>query len=726
MLIIKLKKRLRAYLCINIRQIIIPMAKSLSYLYYSGVSMASYLLRAFTLNLILIAGLQASLNRVEIEHYSKVLDGKPFGLVGPYEQFIGTLYFSVDPSNEINDAVTDIELAPLNNLNQVEFSANFTLIKPIDAKKGNRTLLFGTSNRGSRRLLTFFNHGNAPGQRWDAPIPETAENYGDGFLMNQGFSLLWVGWQFDTPVTRIGGSRSFVPQATNIDQPITGLVRSDFTIGPNYENPDSPADVFDRTLADRNHVPYPVSDPDSELNVLTVRDTREGERRVIPRSQWDFARIENGLVIADHNRIYLSTGFEPYKIYEVVYVAQDPQIIGLGLAAIRDAVSSLKYDGFEDLNVGSDDLQHAIGFGLSQPGRTLRTFLYDGFNQDEEGRKVFDGIMSHIAGAARGSFNIRFGQASRDAHPYLNFYYPTDIFPFSDVAQTDPLTGETDGLLMNVPEHLMPKLYNSFSSYEYWGRAVSLLHTDPDGERDVDTIDSARVYHFAGAQHLPVSFPPQQSNGQLPNNPNDFSWMMRSLLVAMQNWVAHDIPAPESVVPKIADGTLVPHTEVNFIDIPGVNLPIIPHLAYRVDYGPRFKTEGIIDIEPPIVGEPFGVRVPQVNEDGNELAGLQMPELKVPLATYNGWNLYNNRFGPTNVISHMSGSFIPFPLTEDDRAQNGDPRPSIEARYQSKAEYMGLVLQETLDLVSNGYLLDHDMDEILNAASSHWDYLINQ
>jgi hypothetical protein len=685
--------------------------------------MAKYLFSFLLLNLGALGVLNASLDRVEIDHYSKVLDGKPFGLSGPYEQFVGTMYFSVDPSNEINKVVTDIDFAPTNANQRVEFHSNFTLIKPVDTERGNGTVLFGTSNRGDRRLLTFFNHASA-NTRWDAAIPETAENYGDGFLMDQGFSLLWVGWQFDPSLAKIGASRSFVPQAINVSSPITGLVRSDFVIGPNYEDPAAPTDVYDRTLADRNHVPYPVSDTSSELNVLTVRDTREGDRRVIPRELWDFARVEDGQVVPDLTRIYLSTGFEPYKIYEVVYIAQDPQIIGLGLAAIRDAVSTLKYEGFTDLNITEGAINNAIGFGLSQPGRTLRTFLYDGFNEDEQGRKVFDGIMSHIAGAARGSFNIRFGQASRDAHPYLNFYYPTDIFPFSDVTQTDSLTGETGGLLANIPDRLMPKLFNSFSSYEYWGRAVSLLHTNPEGTIDIGTVDTARMYHFAGAQHLPVSFPPQQSNGQLPNNPNDFSWMMRALLVSMQDWVSSDMPAPPSVVPKIANGTLVEHTKVNFNPIPGVNFPEIPHMAYRVDYGPRFKNEGIIDIEPPIVGPTFGVRVPQVNTDGNELAGLQMPELRVPLATYHGWNRYNDRFGPPNVISHMSGSFVPFAVTETERAHSQDPRPSIEARYSSKAEYMGLLLQETLELVAQGYILDQDMDEVLTAASSHWDYLV--
>ena len=351
------------------------------------------------------------------------------------------------------------------------FPSNFVLIKPKQAERGNGTVIVGVANRGTRRMLTFFNHANDEHEGWDAVNPTTAENFGDGFLLQQGYTLLWVGWQFDVPLSRPYGSRVFVPRVEP-DEPIEGLVRSDFVV----RQP-----VFDRTLADRNHVPYPVSDPDAPESVMTVRDTVEGERQTIPRDQWDFARLENGEVVPDMTRVYLSTGFEPHRIYEVVYKAQNPEVIGLGLAALRDAASLFKYGSSEELNIPEGAIDHAIGYGMSQPGRTLRTLVYMGFNEDEQHRKAYDGIIAQIGGAARGSFNLRFGQASRDAHPFLNFFYPTDIFPYADVELTDPLTGESGGMLSHVPEEFMPKVYNVNTSYEYWGRVASLLTTTLDG-----------------------------------------------------------------------------------------------------------------------------------------------------------------------------------------------------------------------------------------------------
>jgi hypothetical protein len=666
--------------------------------------------------MLLAISTQAEVTRVEIEHHTDVLGGRSFGLVGGYEQFIGTIYFEADPRNPANTIVIDIEHAPTNAAGRVEHSANFTLIKPKDMGRANGTILFGTSNRGSRRLLTFFNHAHAAGEEWDAPVPTTADNYGDGFLMENGFTLLWVGWQWDTPESREGASRSFVPQTVDDGDPIEGLVRSDFHVTRR---------VFDRTLADRNHIPYPVSDPTAPENVLTVRDTREAPRQVVPRSQWDFARLDNGVKVADPTRIYLEGGFEPFKIYEVIYKAENPQVIGLGLVGIRDAISWFKYGAPTALNTPAGAIKRAIGFGLSQPGRTLRTFVYQGFNADEQQRKVFDGIMAHIAGPARGSFNLRFGQASRDAHPFINFFYPTDIFPFTDVEQTDPLTGKTDGMLSHVPENFMPKVFNSFSSYEYWGRAASLMHTTVDGMHDAPMMDNARVYHFAGAQHLPDPFPPPVENGQQPNNPNDFSWMMRALLLAMNRWVTDGTPAPPSRFLSVEKHEVVKPEDVRWPAIPGVAFPQVPHLAYRVDYGPLFESEGIVTKEPPVVGTPYPVFVPQVDADGNEIGALRMPEIVAPLATYTGWNLYNAENGPTDVISHMSGSFIPFPRTRAERERNDDPRLSIEERYKSRAEYLGLIADATLELIAQGYLVDGDMPEIVDAAGRHWDYLMN-
>ena len=664
--------------------------------------------------LFVVSSASAEVVGVDIDVHEDVLGGKSYGLAGPYEKFIGTMHFAVDPSNSANEIIVDIEHAPTNAEGLVEFSATFTLIQPKDVTRGNGTMLLGVANRGTRRMLTFFNHARSDDSQWDADNPTTADNFGDGFLMEQGFTLLWVGWQFDVPVSREAGSRVYVPRVEP-DEPIEGLVRSDFVVRQR---------VFDRTLADRNHVPYPVSDPAAPENVLTVRSSVEGNRQVISRNLWQFARVENERVIPDTTRVYLETGFEPHLIYEVIYKAENPEIIGLGLAGLRDAASLFKYSSLDDLNLPAGAIEQVVGYGMSQPGRTLRTLVYMGFNEDEQHRKALDGIIAQIGGAARGSFNLRFGQASRDAHPYLNFFYPTDIFPFADVELTNPATGETGGMLSHIPEEFMPKVYNVNTSYEYWGRVASLLTTTLDGKEHIPMMDEhARVYHLAGSQHLPAEFPPHQENGQNVNNPNDFSWLMRALLLKMNDWVTDGTPPPPSRYPLLDDGTLVAPADVNFPDLPGINFPTITHKAYPVDYGPQFASDGIITNEPPEVGAAYTILVPQVDTDGNELGGLRTPGVVVPLATYTGWNLYNAEYGPTHIVSHMSGSFLPFPKDSTEREARNDPRLSIEERYESRAEYLGLVAAEAMTLIGQGYLLDQDLPEILAQAGVIWDYV---
>ncbi len=664
------------------------------------------------LSMIIASSASAEVTHIELESRSDLLAGRSFGLVGGYEKLAGKIYYAIDPDNASNQIIVDIEFAPLNADGKVEFSADFFLLKPKNIERGNGTLLFGASNRGSKRLLTFFNHASAEGRKWDEPNPQSAANLGDGFLMHKGFTLLWVGWQFDVPMNG-ENLRAYLPTTIDKDEPIEGLARSDFVVTEK---------VFDFTLGDRNHMPYRVSDPGAPENVLTVRDSVEDLRRIIPREQWRFARLEGDQIVADTGRVYLQAGFEPKKIYEVVYKTRNPTIIGLGPAAIRDAVSLLKYESAEALSIPAGSIQRSIGFGLSQPGRLMRTFLYQGFNADERQRKVFDGVMSHIAGAGRGSFNLRFGQASRDAHAYLNFFYPTDIFPFTDVAQTDPVTGEKGGLLVDVPPEIMPKFIQTNSSYEYWGRAASLLHTTVDGLEDAEMLDNARIYHFTGGQHLPSKFPPSKTNGQQLNNPNDYSWGMRSLLLAMNRWITDGTAPPPGRYPRIDDETLVEPTKVNFPALPGITFPSSLHKAYRVNYGPEFESSGIIIEQPPDVGPSFPILVPQVNEGGNETGGLIMPDVAVPLATYTGWNPYDTKYGPEHEVAHMSGSYIPFASTPADREANGDPRASITERYSSRQQYIGLVAESAMRLIEDGYLLGEDLTPILRNARRHWDY----
>ena len=650
----------------------------------------------------------AEIVRIEVRSRTDLAGGKWFGLAGPYERLIGTIYFAVDPDNPANGIITDIALAPRNADGLVEFHSDFFLIKPKDVERGNGTVLYEVSNRGGKGMLRYFNRGAG------SLSPLTEEEMGDGLLLSNGFTLLWLGWQFDPP-DRDGLVRLFTPVATDGATAIEGLVRSEVIVSERE---------FDRSLADRSHVAYAVADPSDPVNLMTVRDGVEGQRRLVPRSQWRFARLENGQVVSDRTRVYLEGGFEPHKIYDIVYKAQDPPIVGLGPAAIRDVVSRLKYGAAEELSIPAGAIDHALAFGISQSGRFLRTFLYYGFNETEDHRKAFDGVMSHVAGGGRGSFNHRFAQASRDGHPYLNKLYPTDIFPFTDVAQTDPATGARGGLLDRVEPAFMPKIFYTNSSYEYWGRAASLIHTSIDGTQDSPLLDNVRIYSFAGGQHGPGSFPPVQRSGQQLSNPNDYSWFMRSLLLAMNRWATDDSLPPASNYPRISDGALVLPEQLNFPQLPGVGMPAAPHKAYRVDYGPEFASKGIVSIEPPEAASAFPIMVPQVDYDGNETGGLKMPGVAVPLATYTGWNLFQSEFGPEDVLSGMQGSYIPFPRTTVDRQQSGDPRPAIEERYRSREQYVGLVSQAALRLIDEGYLLPEDLGPILGRASEHWDYLM--
>ncbi|HLE71941.1 MAG TPA: alpha/beta hydrolase domain-containing protein [Vicinamibacteria bacterium] len=669
-------------------------------------------MRLTALAIVLLLGTDAGAEvaRFDVQERRDVLAGKSFGLAGDYEILAGRIYFAFDRRLEPNRIATDIDKAPGDDRGRVSHSADFYLVKPKNLEKGNGTLLLEVGNRGGKGLLSFFNVAAG------SLAPSTAAEFGDGFLLERGFSLLWVGWQWDTP-KRPGIMRMYPPVATDGGKPIRGLVRSDFV--PIQRE-------TDHSLADRDHLPYPVADEAAAENVLTVRDSVEGERRVVPRSKWKFARVENGNVIADSGRVYLEGGFEPRKIYEVVYVSSNPPLVGLGPAGIRDAVSRLKYEGAPELDIARGAFERAIAFGISQSGRFLRTFLYYGFNEDESRRRVFDGVIAHVAGGGRGSFNHRFAQASRDGHPYINFFYPTDIFPFTDLEQVDAETGARDGIFARQkPEH-QPKVFYTNSSYEYWGRAASLIHTSLDGLEDAKIPENVRVYHFAGSQHGRARFPAERTLGQQRSNPMDFRWSMRALLVSMDSWIREEASPPESRYARVEKKTLVRPEELGFPSLPGVGTSSRVHKAYRADYGDRFRSEGIVTQEPPVIDGSYPLLVPAVNEDGNEIAGIRLPELAVPLATYTGWNLFNSESGPENVLSSMQGSYIPFARDESERRSAGDPRPSIPERYSSRERYLGLVAGAALRLIEERYLLAEDLPRILESAGQHWDYRVGE
>ena len=619
------------------------------------------------------------------------VDVGPFSSRGVYEEFSGRIFFTIDPLGDANRIIADIDRAPRDAAGRVEFSANFILLKPKETGHGNGTVLLDVANRGNRVLFRVFNRPASDGPEW-----------GDGFLMAQGFTLLWVGWQFDVP-PKPGALRIDVPIARQLDgRVIEGLVRSD-----------APDKRERLELADRGHIPYPPADPTDPANVLTVRDCVECPRRVLPREQWRFNE--------DGKSVFISAS-QPRKIYELIYKSRNPPVVGLGLAAVRDVLSKLKYGSTPELALPRGAIRQVLGFGASQGGRFLRTFIHHGFNGDEARRKVFDGLIVHVAGAGRGSFNHRFAQPSRDAHPYLNFFYPTDIFPFTDVEQLDPITRQSAGLMGPAASPFLPKVFHVNTSYEYWGRCASLIHTTIDGRADAQMMDNVRVYLFAGGKHAPGGEPVASESQQQLSNPLDYSWGLRKLLLAMDRWVADGTLPPPSAYPRVDDGSLVRPEILKFPKIPGVNPPGPPTQSYRLDYGPQFLISGIVTREPPGLGARFPILVPQVDSDGNELAGIRLPEQAVPLATFTGWALFHPRAGPPDLLALGAGSYIPFPRTRSEREHVRDPRRSLEERYRGRKHYLSLINASAASLVSKGYILESDVPQIVAQAGARWDF----
>ena len=659
---------------------------------------------------ILVSVAHARVVRVEITSRADMQEGKPFGNAGAYEKIVGRVHFAVDPANLHNRQIVDLDKAPRNAKGEVEFSADLYLLKPKDMAKGNQAVLFEVSNRGGRGILSLVNGREG--------------EYGDGFLMRQGYTIAWVGWEFDLS-SQGERLRLSAPVANEADgKEIHGLVRSDFT--PAEKRDDWPLGHI--LLSPDGGNSYPVDDPASERNRLTVRATPTGDRTKIPGSEWSFAHVVNGQLAPDPHFVHLNTGFVPGRIYELVYTAKNPAVVGVGLAAVRDFLSYLKYDPQATAQV-----KRAYAVGISQSGRFLRHFVYQDFNADEQGRQVMDGIIAHVAGAGRGSFNHRFAQPSRDAQPMSSLFFPTDLFPFTDLPEEDPDTDNKAGLLDAASKsHTVPKIFYTNTSYEYWGRSASLIHTTADGKKDAPLSANTRVYFLAGLEHFTVPFPPERRVGGNPDytaqqkaNPNPIQWYWRALITDMDQWVKDGKEPPTNTYPKIADKTLVPLAKWSFPKIPGVDKPREVSLAYHIDREVSFMSltthkEEMIVVEPPRVGNAFGVLVPQSDTDGNDLGGVRLPELQVPLATYTGWNLRDPSIGAPEQRVSFLGSWIPLARTAEERKKSGDPRLSIAERYKSQEEYMNKFEQATKKLVEQRFLLQEDLPAILERGKLEW------
>ena len=647
--------------------------------------------------------LNARVVRVEVATRTDVLGGKPFGDVGAYERITGRVYFSLPVANQHNLRIVDLDKAVNLKNGEVEFSSDFIAVRPKDAHKGNGSLLLEVPNRGRSRII-----GLVDGGDWDV-----ATDAGDAWLLRNGFTIVSLGWQWDA--AGADALRFFAPVAKNNGKTITGLLRGDLM--PSKVMPEIPLGHL--ILGNMGGSEYPVAAPDDPRNVLTVRDSRDGQRIVIQRAEWQFAQTVDGKLVSSDRHIHLNGGFQPGKIYEYIYVVTDPVVAGGGFAAIRDFASYAKH--------AADAVSPAAcvyGEGISQNGRFLRDFLYQGFNADEEGRIALDGVLAHVAGAGRGSFNYRFAQPSRDAQPTSSVFFPTDIFPFTDEPERDPVTGETGGLLDRaVAEKVAPKIFFSNTSYEYWGRGAALIHTSADGKHDAPISDNVRIYHFTGLQHFSGPFPPEKGKGDLlgqePQSPLPVKYFWRVMIANMDAWVRSNTLPPASSYPEIAEGTLVPLREYALPAIPSVNRPHEANEAWHLDFGPNWR-EGILSIQPPKVGESFPVLVPQVDTDGNERDGVRLPEIVVPLATYTSWNVRDPSIGAPDQRVSFEASYLPFPKTAAERQKNCDPRKSIAERYEDRDDYMTRYKSAVDELVKQRWILPEDRDALIHRGGQEW------
>jgi len=656
--------------------------------------------------------------RFTVADHAPFADGHSFGDAGPYERLSGRAHFTVDPRAPENAAVVDIRHAPMAADGLIHFAADFFILKPTDLARGNRRVFFDYGNRGNKRCLQFFN--DAVGSN----DPRALEHAGNGFLMRRGYAVAWLAWQGDL---QPGEGRMLIdlPVAADNGKSITGTVRVEYIV--------SEAGVFSLPLSGQAAAKsYPTVSLDTRQARLTRRGYAGSARIAIPSEAWSFARLEHGTTIDGGGReravipsdahIYVAQGFEPGWIYELVYTARDPIVLGLGHAAVRDYVSFLK-DGEagNPLRDGGVRVEKAYAWGRSQTGRCIRDFVYHGFNADAAGRRVFDGVMPHVAGAGKMWMNQRFAAIMPlPGQEYENHYTPVDRFPFSYARTIDHLTGKSDAILKR-PE-TDPLVIHTDTATEYWQRRGSLVITDTRGD-DLALPDTVRVYLWASSQHYadPQMKVPPRGLCQNPANVVMTSMLFRANLDNLDRWASGGKPPPASRIPRRADKTLAAAGEWRngFPAIPGAMTPRGPSGLDLLDFGPGID-QGIISKEPPEIapGKRYAVLVPATDADGNDIAGVRAPMVQAPLATYLGWSMRAKGLG-YGAMGPIVGSTVLFPETPEERAQTGDPRRAILERYPDKAAYVRAITEAAERLAAEGLMLEEDIPRAA-ALAADW------
>ena len=680
---------------------------------------------------------EARIFKIEITSVeSPTFEGRVFGRVGRYEKLRGKMYGEVDPTDPLNAVIVNIEKAPRNDRGMVEYVTNFLMLKPVNMKKGNGKIWYGINNRGNTSSATTrFN---------DAPStndPTTAADVGNGFLMRQGYALVDAGWEGDVlpgnfrltaefPIAKENGTEITAPILVEFSDRYTR--NSQIQANGGVSLPLSGSLSF----ASYESVSTNQSVAGAELRVRFSDSTQPGTADipagvVIPTSEWQFAKCsrdpDTGVLtsVPSTTDICLPNGFSLDAVYQLIYTAKNPRVMGLGYAVTRDVGAFLRNmtaDDFGNPNpfaqsTSSTGITHMYAYGSSSTGMYVRDFIYQGFNEDEQHRKVFDAMWTNIPGAHKLYLNYAFGQPNPYSVQHRDRYVPDTSFPRTYAVTTDPLTGLTDGILKR-PE-TDPIVIHTDSSTEYSQFRAALVTTDGLGN-DIPLPDNVRSYFMSSEQHGPAAVPSlgicQQLSNPLPRGSHH-----RAVLVALDEWVTKGIRPPDSRYPRVSDDTLVPFDQAStgFPNIPGVVYAGLVNASGVRDFGPGvIENRGLVTLNPPVVvpeGEHI-ILVPRVDADGNDVAGVRVPQLEVPIATYTGWNVRAAGFSEGDLCD-LTGMFLPFATTKAERMATGDPRLSLEERYKNHGGYVKQNEQAARKLKDERFLLQEDFNRIVSEAA---------
>jgi hypothetical protein len=616
------------------------------------------------------------MERFDVQDSRPAFGGARFSEVGDYQFIRAKAHVRVTPGHRANRGIVDLDKAPKTASGEVLYTADVVILRPRDPARARRVMIAEVPNRGRRLALGMLNDANLATGASAAPPFSTAEEAGAGFLLRRGYTLVWVGWQGDLP---IGGPlmRADLPVATANGKPITGRVEATAVfdaIGPQYE----------LNLA---YAAAPGAEGDAEL---TVRPRADAPRTTLPRSSWSFINPKK-------IRIERAAEADAGAIYQFVYTATDPIVAGLGFAATRDVVSYLRRGERDGAGTPNPllDLRSArcasesqsaceasrghtvdlvIGSGASQSGRYLRDMIWQGFNDDGSGGRVFDGLLVQVAGSRKTFTNRRWAEPGRFSRQHEDPLVYGNQFPFSYGITTDPTTGSRDGVFSTCARSgTCPKVFHIDGSAEFWSAGASLVTTDGAG-RDLSLPPDVRAYMIAGAPHAPGM---AGASSLLPPNPLLSAPAVRALLVAMDDWLIGVAEPPPSRWPSVAKGELaVPASRdaVGFPDFRGMPYSGAANPVVLTDY----------DAVPPRPdrSRAWRVLVPTTDSDGNDRAGVHLPEFAAPQGAYLGWNPRKAGYAE-GQLSFVFGAFVPFATTAEARAADNDPRLSLRERYRN-------------------------------------------